>query len=1344
MRRSRIGSRRARALLAGIVVAGALAPAIGSVTPAAAAVGVTEYPVPTAAADLEGIVTGADSNLWFTESAGNKIAKISPAGAITEYVVPTAGAGPQTITAGPDGNLWFTEYLAGNIAKVAPATGTITEYPVGDPSFGPFGITTGPDGNLWFTETNAKQIGKITPAGVVTEYDVSSAQCASPYHIAAGPDGKLWYTAIGCGFFGGVVNTITTAGVPGTPQFIGSRADPFGITAGPDGAMWFTENGRSKIGRLTTANVLTEYTIPGDSAPQQIAVGPDGNLWLGEYSTGRVGRITPTGDLSEFAVPAGSQPVAVGAGPVADGRIWFTEIGTNNIGAIDPAAAVPLPAVFGLDPVSGPYTGGTSVTIRGVSFTGATAVTFGSTAATSFSVDSDSQITASAPALAGAYYDVLVTTPAGTTAAVPTDRYASLTPLKITSLTPSEGDPDGNTSVTVLGSGFASASKVTFGGVQVDASVNSDTQITAKSPAFDDHSVVNVAVTTLGGTSPIVTADLFTYLARPVVTTLSPANGPAAGGTTVTLMGQRFTGATSVSFGDATVACPARCTVVSDEQIVVLAPPHATDAVTVVVNTPGDGSSVPGPIFAYTGVGAFTPVGLCAECAYFGLATLPSGKVLGLSRDGGVQAHLFDPKTATWSDGARCDACALNGTFSAAFTVIPPTPASACGTRCGMALFLDGTSAYLYDPGHDTWTPTGDATAGPLATSLVVLNNSKILTYGGDAGSVYDPLTGTWTATGPLPRNYGSDTATLLQNGKVLVVSGGGAGLSARPPRILNASLYDPASNTWADTGSPLQGRLAHQAMRLNDGRVLVTGGTVNFYQAVRTAELYDQATGAFTPAPSTVFARNSHAGVVLPDGRAVLFGGDEPFASCGCDAASGNAPSVAEVLDTARTKWLPTSPSGVALQDRGQNNQQYTARVAVLPQGPASTCGSACGQVLMVRGNDVGSLDIPLTPSGALYAPAPQVAASSPATGSVDGGTPVTITGNSLASVTSVTFGGVPAISVTPDATSPDTKVVVVAPAHSAGAVDIGITTAGGAVVAGKFTFVAAPPPAPPPSDGSTSGGGITTSGGGVVTIVPTGPGYALATAVGGVYTFGTAPFVGSVGGHPLNQPVVAIEHTPSGNGYWLASADGGVFAFGDARYFGSTGGIHLAKPIVAMRSTPAGDGYWLIASDGGVFAFGAARFFGSTGAVHLNSPVVAADRSASGRGYWLAAADGGVFAFGDAPYRGSTGAIHLTRPVVSLARSLGGNGYWMAASDGGVFAFGDAPFAGSAGATTMHSPVVGLAPAPAGAGYWLCARDGSLFAFGTAEFRGSLGDARPAEPVVGCSAKRSAGPGS
>ncbi|MEA3078469.1 MAG: aldose sugar dehydrogenase, partial [Actinomycetota bacterium] len=246
-------------------------------------------------------------------------------------------------------------------------------------------------------------------------------------------------------------------------------------------------------------------------------------------------------------------------------------------------------------------------------------------------------------------------------------------------------------------------------------------------------------------------------------------------------------------------------------------------------------------------------------------------------------------------------------------------------------------------------------------------------------------------------------------------------------------------------------------------------------------------------------------------------------------------------------------------------------------------------------------------------------------------------------------------------------------------------------------------------------------------------GKGYWQVARDGGVFAFGDAAFLGSMGGTRLNQPIVGMSPTPTGKGYWLVASDGGIFSFGDATFAGSTGDIRLNQPIVGMSPTPSGKGYWLVARDGGIFAFGDAGFVGSTGDIRLNQPVVAMAPTPTGKGYWLVASDGGIFSFGDAAFVGSTGDIHLNQPIVGMASRPTGKGYWLVASDGGIFAFGDAPFLGSAGAIKLNQPVVGMDSTPAGDGYWLVASDGGVFTYGNATFAGSPQEqAAPADPTI------------
>lgn len=78
------------------------------------------------------------------------------------------------------------------------------------------------------------------------------------------------------------------------------------------------------------------------------------------------------------------------------------------------AEVLPVPTVSSITPSFGPVTGGTLLTITGENFSNASAVRFGSIPAASFSVDSDTRITATAPkTVRPGKVDVTVTTLAG-------------------------------------------------------------------------------------------------------------------------------------------------------------------------------------------------------------------------------------------------------------------------------------------------------------------------------------------------------------------------------------------------------------------------------------------------------------------------------------------------------------------------------------------------------------------------------------------------------------------------------------------------------------------------------------------------------------------------------------------------------------------------------------------------------------------------------------------------------------------------------------------------------------------------------------------------------------------
>src|SRR4051812_48370127 len=81
----------------------------------------TDFKIPTAASQPTGLAVGLDGNLWFAESAGNKIGRVTTGGTITEYPIPDVGSGARDITAGPDGNLWFTEQKRNRVGRITTA-----------------------------------------------------------------------------------------------------------------------------------------------------------------------------------------------------------------------------------------------------------------------------------------------------------------------------------------------------------------------------------------------------------------------------------------------------------------------------------------------------------------------------------------------------------------------------------------------------------------------------------------------------------------------------------------------------------------------------------------------------------------------------------------------------------------------------------------------------------------------------------------------------------------------------------------------------------------------------------------------------------------------------------------------------------------------------------------------------------------------------------------------------------------------------------------------------------------------------------------------------------------------
>jgi large repetitive protein len=280
------------------------------------------------------------------------------------------------------------------------------------------------------------------------------------------------------------------------------------------------------------------------------------------------------GVSATFTIDNPHQITATVPAGATDGPIALTNVdGTATSAASFDVTASPVPTITSFNPTSGPV--GTSVQVTGTGFFGASAVQFNNTNATTFTIDSNTQITAAVPAGATTG-PIKVTTPGGTATSA-TNFTVTAGGFAITSFNPTSGVI--GTSVVITGVGFTGANRVRFNGTSATFTVNSDTQITAIVPA--GATTGPISVTKPGGNTATSSTN-FTVTPSPVPTIASfnPTSGTI--GTSVTITGTGFTGASAVRFNGTS----ATFTVNSNTQIATTVPSGATTG-PIAVTTPG-------------------------------------------------------------------------------------------------------------------------------------------------------------------------------------------------------------------------------------------------------------------------------------------------------------------------------------------------------------------------------------------------------------------------------------------------------------------------------------------------------------------------------------------------------------------------------------------------------------------------------------------------------------------------------------------------------------------------------------------------------------------------------------
>ena len=299
----------------------------------------------------------------------------------------------------------------------------------------------------------------------------------------------------------------------------------------------------------------------------------------------------------------------------------------------------------------------------------------------------------------------------------------------------------------------------------------------------------------------------------------------------------------------------------------------------------------------------------------FDAALLTNGTILVVGDDGcGLMAgaepgseltEVFDPSTDTWTEVSS-----LNKPRGHAELVRLPD---------GTAMVLGGvneqdlefSSTKIYSSSDRSWSngPLQIAAGSPVA---VALGDGTIISVGRDRTEILDSGATDWRRSTAPPKVF-LERLILLADGQVM-----GVGDNDNEERDAAFVLFDPRTEHWKriavaessrspiiplDDGSALAigtndsntrveryyrahdrwvamtplraGRMSPQVTRLEDGRVLVAGGTTDGVTPLDSTEIYDPVADAWTDGPTLLQPRQGGWAISLPDGSALVFGGE-------------------------------------------------------------------------------------------------------------------------------------------------------------------------------------------------------------------------------------------------------------------------------------------------------------------------------------------------------------------------------------------------------------------------------------------------------------------------------------
>lgn len=684
----------------------------------------------------------------------------------------------------------------------------------------------------------------------------------------------------------------------------------------------------------------------------------------------------------------------------------------------------PAPTVTSVSPTYGAIGGGTALTITGTGFVTGVSVTVGSSSCTVNAVTLTStniDCTTTLSLISGSVA-VTATNPDDLQSGSKSAAFIYLNPPTVTSVSPNAGALAGGSTVAITGTGFYPGVTVSIGGVNcTPVTYTSDTAISCTTGAHA-AGAVDVVVTNPDAQTGTKVGG-FTYQVAPTLTSITPASGQLAGGTSVTITGTDFVSGATVKIGGS------NCTsvvVASSTSITCNTPPGLSGAASVqVTNADGQSDTIAG-LYTYQAAPTVTSVS-------------PTGGPLAGGASITITGTNFLAGATVSIGGTACGGVVVGSSTSITCT----TAAKAAGSYTVTVTNTDNqvgskTNGYTYQgaPTISAISPAVGASAGGTTVTVTGTNflASATVSIGGtNCGSVSVTSATTLTCvTGVHAAGTGTITVTNTD-------SQSGTGSSYLYQDAPTVTSVSPATSpttggqaiTVTGTGF-LTGAVVKIGTTSCASVTVVDSTTITCTTAAKAGGTYDL----------TVTNTDTQVGT-LTNG----------FAYQGAPTVTTVSPSLGDVGGGQVITITGTNFLAGALVTIGGTSCAVSSVAAT--SITCTTGAKLAGTYSVVVTNTDSQAGTKAT--AYTYADAPTVTAVSPATGDIAGGTTVTITGTNFFSGSTVDFGGSACTSVSVTST---TSLTCVTPAHAVGAVAVSVvspvSTTG--TLAAAFTYTSTP----------------------------------------------------------------------------------------------------------------------------------------------------------------------------------------------------------------------------------------------------------------------------------------------